>query len=80
MDELKGKQRKSAGQHSALEVRLNRALEECDKYKTALHSATTHSKVGGCVCVCVCVCVHCTYRNDKAVNKLVVLYGVVTRL
>lgn len=42
---MKGTQRKAASQQSAVEVRLNRALEETEKYKSALQKARADSKV-----------------------------------
>ena len=45
MDSMRGDQRKASTQHSAVEVRLNRALEEVDKHKTALQKARSESKV-----------------------------------
>ena len=69
---MRGQQKKAAGHHSALEVRLNRAVEETEKYKMELASLRTRADVcagweGGvylCVCVCVCVraCVHACVR------------------
>ncbi len=43
---MKGSQRKAASTQSSVEVRLNRALEEVEKYKAALHKARADSKVG----------------------------------
>lgn len=43
---MKASQKKATGQHGALEVRLNRALEETDKYKSALQKARIDLKVG----------------------------------
>ena len=43
---MKTSQKKATGQHSALEVRLNRAMEETDKYKSALQKARNDLKVG----------------------------------
>ena len=42
---MKTSQKKATGQHSALEVRLNRAMEETDKYKSALQKARSDLKV-----------------------------------
>lgn len=45
VDGMKSAQRKAASSHGALEVRLNRALEEAEKHKTALQKARSESKV-----------------------------------
>jgi len=42
---MKTTQKKAASSHNALEVRLNRALEEAEQYKTQLQRARTESKV-----------------------------------
>lgn len=44
VDGMKSAQRKAASSHGALEVRLNRALEEAEKHKTALQKARSESK------------------------------------
>lgn len=44
VDSLKSTQKKSASQQGALEVRLNRALEEAERYKTSLQRAKVDSK------------------------------------
>ncbi len=61
---MKSTQKKAASSHSALEVRLNRAMEEAERYKTALQKARADTKVQLCVCVCVYirVCVHACVR------------------
>ena len=38
-------QKKAASSHSTVEVRLNRALEEAERYKTALLKERTEAKV-----------------------------------
>ena len=42
---MKAAQRKASSGHSAVEVRLNRAMEEVEKYKTELRKAQADSKV-----------------------------------
>ena len=42
---MKATQKKAASSQGALEVRLNRALEEAEKYKTELAKARAESKV-----------------------------------
>ena len=42
---MKATQKKAASSHNAVEVRLNRALEEAEQYKTQLQRARTESKV-----------------------------------
>ena len=42
---MKSSQQKASGKQSALEVMLNRALEETDKYKSALQKARSDLKV-----------------------------------
>ena len=44
-DTLKLSQRKCSGQQSAMDVRLNRAVEEAEKYKVALQGARSEAKV-----------------------------------
>ena len=39
---MKGAEQKSCSQHGAVEVRLNRALEEAEKYKTELATLKAH--------------------------------------
>ena len=43
---MKSTQKKATSNQGALEVRLNRAMEETEKYKTALQKARVDSKVG----------------------------------
>ena len=45
---MKAAHRKAASGHSAVEVRLNRATEEVEKYKTELRKARMDSKVTQC--------------------------------
>ena len=45
MEELKLAQKKSASSQSSVEVRLNRAVEEAERYKTALQKERTEAKV-----------------------------------
>ena len=42
---MKTTQKKAVSSHSALEVRLNRAMEEVERYKTQLQRTKTESKV-----------------------------------
>ena len=42
---MKAAHRKAASGHSAVEVRLNRATEEVERYKAELRKARTDSKV-----------------------------------
>ncbi|XP_031557631.1 testis-expressed protein 9-like [Actinia tenebrosa] len=44
LDSIQREQKQFVSNKNATEVRLNRALEEIDKYKTALHKAKTSSK------------------------------------
>ena len=45
VDALKRNQKQSATTQGAVEVRLNRALEEADRYKAELQKARTSSRV-----------------------------------
>ena len=45
---MKGGEKKARSQQSAIEVRLNRALEEVDRYKTELTSLQATAEVSGC--------------------------------
>ena len=47
LDSLKASQKRAQSQHGAVEVRLNRALEEVERYKDALQKAKSDAKVGG---------------------------------
>ena len=43
---MQGHQMKARSQHGAVEVRLNRALEEVERYRTELTAARARSEVG----------------------------------
>lgn len=43
---MKREQKQAAVAHNATEVRLNRALEEVERYKTQLHKDKHSNKVG----------------------------------
>lgn len=45
---MKRSQKQQTSTNTATEVRLNRALEEIEKYKEQLLRAKSSSKVGGC--------------------------------
>ena len=45
---MKASQKRMQSQHSAVEVRLNRALEEVERYRDALQKAKSDAKVRGC--------------------------------
>ena len=45
LDALKNSQKKATSQHSVVEVRLNRALEDVEKYKSALQKSKGEARV-----------------------------------
>lgn len=47
LDALKASQKRTLSQHSAVEVRLNRALEEVERYKDALQKAKSDARDSG---------------------------------
>ena len=66
---MKDRQKKASSQQSVVEVRLNRALEEVEKYKVELTAAQACSEVGVAI-YCIVIFVFSDFTNQFLTTKM----------